>query len=97
MTQAANPAMAATGKTTSFAVSRTDDQMPILMAAPSSGGEPSAAPPMKKSHTGVTPYGLCHDCRCPVPPPCIQLPSTEMVSCRRDNFATAAPGIGMEL
>jgi hypothetical protein len=49
---------------------------------------------MKKSHTGVTPYGLYHDCRCPVPPLRTQLPSTKIVSCRRDNFATAAPGIG---
>jgi catechol 2,3-dioxygenase-like lactoylglutathione lyase family enzyme len=71
------------------ASARLNDRPAIRIAAPSSGGDGIAAPHMKKSPTGVTPYGFFHDCRCTVPPFRIQPLRVTKVAWHPDNIAAA--------
>src|SRR5205823_1817012 len=63
---AAHPAIAMAGSTRSRTRELPKDHPVILMAVTSTGGECNCPAAREKSPAGVSPYGVCHDCRCTV-------------------------------
>jgi hypothetical protein len=89
----AHPAIAMAGSTARRASNFPNDHPAILIPSPSPGSVGDCRAAHEKSHTGVFPYGFCHDRRYTDPAARQQSSSVEMVSCHLDNIAAAVQGL----